>query len=148
MTLPYIQQIQKAYPDLIIDTISINDEGQYNHVLIVNDSLVFRFAKYETSIKTLQREVMILTQIRDQVSLDIPCPLYHQLERPIVGEAFMGYPLIQGVPLWDEFFQTIQDKTVLNRMANQLGTFLRELHQLPTKDIIPVDLPLSDTRQE
>ena len=147
-TQTYARQIQKIYPELTIDTISLNEDGQYNHVLIVNDALVFRFAKYDTSVKTLQREVTILSHIRSHVSLDIPHPQYHQLDRPIVGEAFMGYPLIPGIPLWDEFFQTIQDKAVLNRMAYQLGAFLSELHQIPARDLIPIDLPLSDTREE
>lgn len=33
-------------------------------------------------------------------------------------------------------------------MAHQLGAFLQELHQLPARDLIPVDLPISDTREE
>ena len=147
-TQTYARQIQKIYPELSIDTINLNQDGQYNHVLIVNDALVFRFAKYETSVKTLQREVTILKHIRNHLSLNIPHPQYQQLDRPIVGEAFMGYPLIPGIPLWDEFFQSIQDNAVLKRMAHQLGTFLKGLHQLPAKDLIPIDLPVADTREE
>lgn len=148
VTQAYAQQIQKIYPELTIDTICFNEDGQYNHVLIVNGALVFRFAKYATSIKTLQREVMILKYIQDHLSLDIPSPKYQQLDRTVVGEAFMGYPLIKGLPLWDKFFQTIQDKAVLKRMAFQLGTFLRELHQLPGQALIRFDLPVCDTRDE
>jgi aminoglycoside 2''-phosphotransferase len=148
LTQSYAHQIQEAYPELRINTIRLNEDGQYNHVLIVNEALVFRFAKYETSVKTLQREVTILRHLQGHLSLDIPQPRYQQLEKPFVGEAFMGYPLIQGIPLWDEFFQTIQDKAVLNRMAHQLGTFLRELHQRPAQDLIPLDLAGSDTRAE
>ena len=62
-TAYYAQQIKKYCVDLPIERISLNQDGQYNDVLIVNDELIFRFAKVSDAIKTLQQELAILRSI-------------------------------------------------------------------------------------
>ena len=52
-TSNYIQQIKKQAPDLQIETVSLNQQGQYNDILIVNSELIFRFAKVPAAIETL-----------------------------------------------------------------------------------------------
>jgi aminoglycoside 2''-phosphotransferase len=140
----YTQSIHRAYPNLAIDTACLNREGQYNDVLVVNEALIFRFAKYPAALQTLRREVAILRSIREHITLRIPEPIYHTLETPSIGKAFVGYPMIPGKPLWRELFQTIDDPAVLERIACQLATFLRELHAIPVDEVIPIDLPLDD----
>ena len=53
--LVYVQRIREIYPDLSIETIRLNQQGQYNDVIIINNAIVFRFAKYPAAIKTLQQ---------------------------------------------------------------------------------------------
>jgi hypothetical protein len=40
---PFIEVIQTAVPHLTVHSAAINEEGQYNHVLVVNENVIFRF---------------------------------------------------------------------------------------------------------
>jgi aminoglycoside 2''-phosphotransferase len=140
----YTTCIQRVYPDLPIESAHLNQEGQYNDVLVVNEALVFRFAKVPAALQTLRRETTILHSIRNHITLQIPDPVYHNLETSIIGEAFVGYPMIAGKPLWRDLFRTIDHPDVLETIACQLATFLRELHAIPAEETIPIDLPTED----
>lgn len=132
---PYVEQIRNIFPKLSIVSAEINQDGQYNDVLVVNDALIFRFAKVQDAIKTLRREVAVLHYLQDQISLPIPNPSYVNVDSKIIGEVFVGYPMIPGIPLWRENFQKITNPDVRQRMAVQLAAFLKELHQVPVKDL-------------
>jgi len=140
----YTQSIRRIYPDLAIESAHLNREGQYNDVLVVNEALIFRFAKVPAALQTLRQETAILRSIRDHITLEIPDPIYHNLGPSTIGEAFVGYPMIPGKPLWRDLFRTIDDPDVLETIARDLATFLRELHAIPVDEVIPVDLPLED----
>ncbi|WP_251009807.1 hypothetical protein [Bacillus sp. ISL-39] len=75
----FIESIQRVYPNLIIKDFYVNEIGQNNDVIVVNDSLVFRFPKYEQEIVQLRRETEILRYIENKVSLPIPVPVYEFL---------------------------------------------------------------------
>ena len=47
-------------PDLAIERIELNQDGLINDVVIVNDELVFRFAKTEAYADLMENEVRIL----------------------------------------------------------------------------------------
>jgi aminoglycoside 2''-phosphotransferase len=143
----YVQCIQRAYPDLAIGSAYLNQEGQYNHVLVVNEDLVFRFAKVPAALDTLRRETAILHSIRDYVTLAIPDPIYHYLDTNTIGEAFVGYPMIPGRPLWRDLFRTIEDPAVPESIARDLATFLCQLHSIPVDEVVPLNLPLEDGSQ-
>jgi aminoglycoside phosphotransferase (APT) family kinase protein len=138
----YTRCIQRVYPELAIHAAYLNQDGQYNDVLVVNpdqalaqeQAWVFRFAKYPASLQTLRRETTILNSIREHITLAIPNPVYHNLDTEVIGEAFVGYPMIPGKPLWHELYQTIDDPTRLEQIACQLATFLRELHAIPVEN--------------
>ncbi|MBN1579901.1 MAG: aminoglycoside phosphotransferase family protein [Anaerolineae bacterium] len=142
------QQIRTHYPELEVETAVLNQEGQYNDVLIVNDALVFRFAKVPAAIATLQHEIAIQTRIADRLSLSIPYPIYAHTETTVIGEAFVGYHMIPGRPLWRDAFKAITNANARRRMAVQLAQFLYELHHIPVREVIPTGLPIRDTRQE
>ena len=144
----YTQQIKKHCPELRIETATFNQDGQYNDVLIVNDRLVFRFAKVRPAVETLRHEVAILRSLQDHISLAIPCPDYEHVETDVIGEAFVGYRMIPGRPLWRDEFGTITDRQALRRMAIQLAEFLYELHHVPADSVIPIDLPRYETESE
>lgn len=75
----YVQRLRQRYPDLPIESIFLNQEGQYNDVVVVNDALIFRFARYPVAIETLQRETVLLASIQNYLSLAIPQPIYQNL---------------------------------------------------------------------
>ncbi len=144
----YIQTIQRVYPDLLITSATLNNMGQNNDVLVINDSFIFRFPKYAAGLQQLAREAAILQGIQGYVTLDVPQPTFINLESQTVGEAFVGYQLIPGEPLWPEMIQSIRDAAMLDALAAQLGTFLRELHSVPTATAIAYPLSVQDTAAE
>jgi aminoglycoside 2''-phosphotransferase len=144
----YLQSIRRAYPDLQISSVACNDQGQYNDVLIINAELIFRFPRYAHGLKSLQLESAILSGIQAFVPLDVPHPAYINLKDQAVGEAFMGYRMIPGEPLWSETLQAIDDAATLDALAAQLAGFLRALHCVSFDQAIACELPVSDTRQE
>jgi aminoglycoside 2''-phosphotransferase len=142
-TQPYLDTIKTHYPDLQIDSARLNHDGQYNHVLILNDSLVFRFAKVPDAIAALRREIAVLQHLQGRLPLPVPDPQYTNFEPEAVGQVFMGYPLLPGQPLWRNTFHSITDPAAKKNMAAQLANFLRELHRV-SPDAIDADLPNSD----
>lgn len=110
--------------------------------------MIFRFPKFEEGIKQLAIETAILEGIQDQVSLKIPKPIYHHMKTSVVGEAFVGYEMIKGEPLWRETVSSITEEAVLQKLATQIAMFLKELHSISVEDSIAVSLPLLDTREE
>lgn len=142
----YTREIKRYCSNLLIESIAINQDGQYNDVLIVNNELIFRFAKVADAIKTLQQEVTILRCIQNHITLPIPNPIYENVTTSVVGEAFIGYRMIPGKPLWFEDFEAIAEPEAFKRIAEQLGGFLRELHHIPIQKMIPDELPMEDTR--
>ena len=142
----YIASIHAAYPALRIEGIRLNDEGQYNNILIVNDELIFRFPRHDEGIEKLVREIALLDRIRPALPLPIPEPIYRRLMPRAVGQVFAGYRMLPGEPLWRETFAAITDPAVTGRLAAELATFLRALHGIPTDRVADV-LPISDWRQ-
>jgi aminoglycoside 2''-phosphotransferase len=143
----YIQKIYKYYPNLAIDTVKFNRDGQYNDVLIVNESLVFRFDKVHTGIKSLRQEIRVLQNLQAHISLQIPNPLYVNIDPEDKGDGFIGYQMIPGTPLWRENFQKITNIDARKKIAAQLASFLQSLHQISVPEI-GSDLPRRDNPQE
>ena len=141
----YVEKIKAQYPKLEIVTAEINQDGQYNDVLVVNNGLIFRFAKVKDAVETLSREVSVLRYLQNHISLPIPNPQFENFDREVVGGVFMGYRMIPGIPLWRKNFQKITDFDVKKRMAVQLAIFLKELHQVSVNDL-PLAFQNADTR--
>jgi aminoglycoside 2''-phosphotransferase len=141
----YIASIHAAYPALRIEGIRLNDEGQYNNILIVNDELIFRFPRHAEGIEKLEREIALLDRIRPALPLPIPEPIYRRLVPRAVGQVFAGYRMLPGEPLWRETFAAITDPAILRRLATQLAAFLHDLHTTPT-DHLAALVPADDWR--
>ncbi|SDY29212.1 phosphotransferase family protein [Salimicrobium album] len=141
----YIENIKLVYPDLSIEEWHANDIGQNNNVFIVNNSLVFRFPKYEQGITQLKKEKEILEYIQNVVTIPVPYPIYEYFDTLKPREVFTGYNLIAGVPLWRESLENINKDEPIKRLASQLVTFLIELHST-SKDALKLED--SDPREE
>lgn len=141
-----IASIHAAYPELRIERLRLNDDGQNNDVLIVNDDLIFRFPRDDEGIEKLETEVALLDRIRPFVTLPIPESTYTSFRPRAVGEVFAGYRMLPGEPLWREAVAAITDPSTVRRLAMQLAAFLRGLHGIPTDQIADV-LPAADWRQ-
>ena len=142
---PFIQAIQTAYPGFVVETAVFIEDGQYNHVLLLNDDTIFRFPRFVGGVEQLALETKILAAVQPFLPLPVPNPSYIQFQNQKVGLAFMGYQLIPGEPLMPAAFAKIEDKTAV---ARQIAAFLQALHTVPIRDLIDEPLPLSDTPEE
>lgn len=144
-TKSFIDAIQVAYPDFVAETAVFNQEGQYNHVLLVNEDTIFRFPRFAGGVEQLALETKILTAVQPYLPLPVPNPTYVQLQNPAPGQAFMGYQLIPGEPLMPKAFAKISDQTAV---AIQIAHFLQALHAVPIRELVDKPLPVSDTEEE
>ncbi len=147
-TARYLEHIQRLFPDLKVEKASLNDEGQFNDGLIVNDEIIFRFPKIRQALEILHVEFEILRSIQGCTDLPIPNPIISHMEADVLGEAFIGYLLIPGKPFWRETFLAIQDEALRQEIVAQIAIFLKQLHAIPVADVIPAPLPRRETREE
>lgn len=91
MVSDYEKRIREVYPELTVIHSKMNEIGQNNDVLIINDSLVFRFPKYREGIRKLKKETSVLEGIEGNIPLPVPYPIYQSLEPEEVGMVFTGY---------------------------------------------------------
>lgn len=127
----YVAYLQSVYPELQIKSAHVNEIGQNNDVLIVNDNIVFRFPKYEKGIQKLRVETKLLEKIRPFITIQIPDPSYQRLQDEVPGKVFAGYEMIEGEPFWKNTFTGINDEKQLQKLACTLAVFLKELHEIP-----------------
>ena len=137
----YIQIIKDRNPALAIEKYSFNKEGQNNDVIIINDDFIFKFPKYSEGIEKLKREVDILNILKNQITLDIPNPIYNNFEPYEVGCVYSGYRIIRGVSFRQDILHKSQGK---NFIAKQLAIFLKELHSIPLEEIYSHELNIID----
>jgi aminoglycoside 2''-phosphotransferase len=130
-----LQRIHALMPDLAIEQVERNEEGLINDVLIINQQLVFRFAKNENSVRILESEIKILDLIRPNIGLSVPTPVYRSSDCIV-------YPLLPGQPLTLKRVSALDEKTQAT-IAEQVGAFLYRLH---TTNISKVDWELPVTR--
>jgi aminoglycoside 2''-phosphotransferase len=98
----YLTVIKNILPeqDWSKNTCEYISTGQYNDILMINDEIIFRFPKVLESLAQLKVETYLLKSIREFLPLEIPDPLFENLEGAPIRKAFMGYYKIPGEPLW------------------------------------------------
>ena len=140
----YLLTIKETYPDLDVLSARLhNSDGQFNDVLVINDNLIFRFPRYEESVRDFLQEIEILQKLQGHVSLPIPNPVYISSGTRTVGEVFMGYKMLSGEPLFRDVLNAITDESILDTLAQQLADFLYELHHISSVTL-GLALPIPD----
>jgi aminoglycoside 2''-phosphotransferase len=135
----YLQQIRAVHPNLSLDRVR-RLHGQFNDALIVNDELVFRFPRSPHAAAMLRQETAVLRAIRPFITMPIPEPEYGD---PTLDEPFAGYRMVPGEPLTRQALADIRDEDERQRIADQLASFLGELHAIPLDRLGP-ELPRRD----
>lgn len=138
----YLRRVHARYPDLTITAARLDTQGQNNVALIVNDAIIFRFPRYADAIAPLRTEAAILRALPPALPLPVPDPTYAWLDTDAPDEAFIGYRMLPGAPLWPDVLTAI-DAASIATIAAQLAAFLRALHAVPTT-ALPADLPIAD----
>src|SRR5260370_7070708 len=96
--LQYIQAIRDIYPDFKIDMVQLNQDGQFNDILLVNYETIFRFPKTLREADKLMRETVLLRTLQTHATLPIPHPLYQIQETPSLRQPLMSYPPLPVQP--------------------------------------------------
>ena len=138
--LQYIQAIRDIYPDFKIETVQLNQHGQFNDILLVNYETIFRFPKTLREADKLVTESSLLWSLQGRTTLPIPNPIYRSKVTEPIGHVFMGYHMLPGEPLWPQTLHAIKDEKLLQHLADQLAAFLRQLHSMPA-EVLEVKLP-------
>lgn len=142
----YVEQIRKAYPEVDPRDCELDVSGQYNDVLFVNRQFVFRFPRFQQGVTDMAVETRLLTWLQDKLPLSVPNPCFQYLEKAVPGKAFMGYAVIPGEALTRERLCALTGQAAWEKMAAQLGNFLRVLHSLDPSGS-GNQLPLGDGRE-
>ena len=90
----HIQIIHDVYPDFKIETLHINQNGQFNDILVINEEAIFRFPKTLREADKLVTESSLLWSLRGRTTLPIPRPIYRSKVAEPIGHVFMGYHML------------------------------------------------------
>ncbi|HEX9940884.1 MAG TPA: phosphotransferase [Thermoanaerobaculia bacterium] len=132
----YESRIREIAPELAIRTLRVNREGLLNDVVIVNEELVFRFAKRDFFYKDPREEARVLRLLRDHVTLRVPEPFHDDPE-------VLAYRLIPGETLRRDMLMRLAEDDQ-QAIADQLAQFLRELHGIPVSEARGAGIPMAD----
>lgn len=119
----YLEQVRERLPDADPSTMRLNCDGLVNDIVIVNDEWVFRFPKNEEGKQAMAREAGILDLVQRHV--DMPVPVF-----VCCTDDYAVYRFIPGLPL-DRNTILRQDERTQDQLAEQLATFLCQLHMIP-----------------
>jgi aminoglycoside phosphotransferase (APT) family kinase protein len=111
--------VHALWPDLEINTLNEIQTGWDSRVADVNGSWIFRVPRGEHGARTLAVEVALLPEIAEALPASVPRFEYVSFDPPCAG-----YRKIGGRPL-DEV------SSPDDRIAGELGRFLRALHSVP-----------------
>ncbi len=103
------------------------DEGRYNDVVIINDTYVFKFARFDWSIAFLENETKITNFLRNRIEPLIPA------HEPL-GKEVVKYNIIKGKPIYRNLLLQMNGKSQ-EILAQQIGSFLKTLHAIPTVEL-------------
>lgn len=132
----YEERIREIAPELVIETIRLNREGLLNNIVIINDQLVFRFAKRDFGFKNLQEEASLLRLLRNYITLQIPEPFY-------ATDDVLAYRLIPGEALRRDLLMKLTERDQ-QTIADQLAQFFKQLHGVPVSEIADFKIPMAD----
>lgn len=132
----YEQRIRTLFPELAIQSASLNSDGLLNDVVIINDELVFRFAKRDFFYKDPREEARVLRLLRKYITLQIPSPFYDSpeaLAHPLIPGETLRRDMLLRLPLDDQ-----------QAIAEQLAQFFKELHNVPISELSAHNIPMAD----
>lgn len=132
----YEKRIREICPELAIESVSLNQAGLLNDVVIVNGELVFRFVKRDFGFKDPQEEARILRLLRRYITLPIPAPFYESPDG-------LAYRMIPGETLRRDMLMRLTEDDQ-QAIADQLAQFFKELHGVPVNEVSDFEIPMAD----
>ena len=141
LPIVYQKAIRRHFPKTEIRSIHLNDEGLVNDVVIINDEWVLRFPKGDTWQRDLlANEIKVLELVRQHT--DIRVPVFE-----VQTEDLVAYKLIPGQPLLRNTILSAPE-IVQDRLAEQLGVFLYQFHNISKAELTRANIAQSDTNRD
>jgi aminoglycoside 2''-phosphotransferase len=135
--LPTLAWNQFPAPD--IHAVEPLGAGDFCICYLINETHVLRLAKHEEASAALRRELRLLPQLAEHVSISIPRPEGNGLQLE-TGEQFLYYPLVRGTTLEPEVLYTLAAECQA-ALAQQMAEFVIRLHSFPVETARDCGLP-------
>lgn len=140
--------IQEAVPDLHVESVVFEGEGDFCRAYTVNGTWMFRLAHNNEASRSLRVETALLPQLAPTLPLPIPRIEYSGF----IGRsrlAFVGYRKIPGDALAPARLTALDDAGQ-ERCARDLAGFLQQLHAFPAAQarqagVVDSEYPFSRT---
>ncbi len=137
----FIEQIKALAPELVYQNAILDDSGQFNDVIKLDEAWIFRFPRFPDGIQQLRVETDLLLALIGRLLFPIPNPVYTCFHPPEPGKACIGYHRLPGEPLLTPAH--IGSHEGLKHIAGQLANFLRSMHAIPPYSL-GVELRVAD----
>jgi aminoglycoside 2''-phosphotransferase len=137
-TKTLLSQIQQEFPRLRLNGVTRIPTGWDHIVLDVNKQIIFRFPRYLSTAKALQREIRLLSYLQNR--LTVPIPDYKYTGR---HHSLAGYTRISGIPLTTGGYR-LNWTQILSR---GLARFLKHLHSTRIGPRISKTIPTEGPRE-
>jgi aminoglycoside phosphotransferase (APT) family kinase protein len=127
----FCEILKSQAPDIHIGSIQKIGEGWDNIIYQVNEDLIFRVPRRESTVELLTKELNVLPVIADKLPTPISTPFCSLQDTAIFPHAILGYHKIIG----DEACRVALTIPEYQVMAKQLGHFLRKLHDMDAQEL-------------
>lgn len=124
-----------------ISDIRLLSQGWDNAAYLVDQSLVFRFPQRELASGLIENESRVLPIVASGVQTQVPKPIWSGHITSLHPYPFLGANLIEG----ETACRAVEIDG--NKLAFQVGKFLRELHDIPLNDVQRIWAPRDDLRR-
>lgn len=121
-----VGKLLKEQFNLTMTSISLLGEGFDNSAFLVNEQWVFRFPHRKEALACMHNEITLLPYYKKHLSFAVPDLTYIGKPSEQYPYPFVGYELLKGKLLTEQ--HPLVDS---QEFARLLGTWLKELHQLP-----------------
>ena len=123
----YMGLIRSRCPQIDITKVKyLINEGRHNDVIIVNDTYIFKFARYDWSVVYLENEAKVTNFIRNRIEPLVPA--HEPLEKEMVK-----YNIIKGKPIFRNLLLQMNGR-YQETLAQQIGSFLKTLHTIRVEE--------------
>jgi aminoglycoside phosphotransferase (APT) family kinase protein len=130
--------IATSFPDVDPGRLTLLAQGWDNALWIGDDGWAFRFPQRELGVRGLEREIEVLPRLAPLLPLPIPGPILLGAASGDYPWPYFGFRLLPG----REAAVAALDDDARVRLARPLAAFLRALHDLGTRAVANLELPL------
>lgn len=118
-----LQKISREFPRLVWSKSQYVTGGWDNHILILDDRIVFRFPRTRRNAPQLRKEIALTRYLRKRLSVSIPNYRYIAAK-----SAFAGYPKIFGGLPKPSSYRGKRNEGRRKGFTQAFAQFLSELH--------------------